>query len=60
MWHRDFPTDAREMFDVLAKALMIRAGGTVSLTSDEMRSAAETAAEIEWDSDKLTFRVERN
>lgn len=58
-FHRDFPEDAREMFDIVAKALMIRAGGVVLLTLAELRSAAETSAEIGWEADELTFRVER-
>ena len=61
MWHRDFPPDAREMWDVIAKALMIRAGGQVSLSDDELRRAADAQAEIDLSEDgDISFRVERN
>lgn len=60
MWHRDFPPDAREMWDVLAKALMIRAGGSVVATDDELRAAGDTQAEISLDDGVVAFRVERS
>lgn len=61
MRHRDFPSDAREMWDVLAKALMLRAGGSVTVAADERRRASDTQAEIEIDADgAITFRVERH
>lgn len=61
MWRRDFPEQATEMWDVLAKALMIRAGGNVILTADEIRQAADTQAEISLgDSGAIAFRVEMN
>lgn len=60
MWHRDFPPDTREMWDVVAKALMLRAGGSVELTAEELRSAAMVQAEIELASDgAIAFRAER-
>ncbi len=51
MWHRDFPDDAREMWDVMAKALMMRNGNSTILTAEELRTAAETQAEISLGSD---------
>ena len=60
MWHRDFPDDVREMWDVLAKALLIRAGGSVQIGVDEARAAADTQAEIELMQDgTILFIVER-
>lgn len=60
MPYRDFPPDAREMWDVLAKALMIRSGGSVSVGVDEARAAGDTQAEIELRPDgTIEFRVER-
>lgn len=62
-FHRDFPTDAREMWDVVAKALLLRfySGGEVILTQDQLRSAADTQAEIELKDDgSIGFRVERH
>lgn len=62
MWHRDFPPDAREMWDVMAKALMLRAQTrAVKITADELRAAADTQAEIEiGDNGSIRFRAERN
>lgn len=61
MWKRDFPYDAREMWDVLAKALMLRAGGNVTISHDELRCAATVQAEINLRADSsIEFRVERN
>lgn len=48
-WHRDFPPDTEEAWDMMAKALLIRLGGSVSLSELEMRQAAETACEIALD-----------
>lgn len=60
MWHRDFPPDASEMWDILAKALMIRAGGSITVPADEIRQAAQVQAEIELAEDgTISFRVER-
>jgi hypothetical protein len=60
MFKRDFPDDAREMWDVLAKALMLRAGGNVTVSASSLREAAETQAEIDLSDDgSVTFRVER-
>lgn len=59
-WHRDFPKGAREVWDVLAKALMIRAGGVAVVYEHELREAASTQAEIELgEHGEITFRVER-
>lgn len=61
MWHRDFPPDAREMWDVIAKALLIRIGAGVVITVGDLRAAADTQAEIELrDDGGVGFRVERN
>lgn len=61
MWHRDFPPQAQEMWDVLAKALLLRLGDYVHVSADELRVAKETAAEIELDSaGGIKFRIERN
>lgn len=63
MWHRDFPPDAREMWDVIAKALLLRigsAGSAVSISDAELRIAQETQAEIYLCGDgAILFRVER-
>lgn len=60
MWHRDFPSDAREMWDVIAKALMLREGGSVRLSAADLRAAAETQAEIELGPDgSIYFRAEQ-
>lgn len=60
MWHRDFPPEAREMWDLLAKALMIRCGGTVTVSANDLRAASDTQAEIEiGDEGSISFRVER-
>ena len=49
------------MWDVLAKALMIRAGGSVQVGLDEARIAGDVQAEIELLPDgTIEFRVERH
>jgi hypothetical protein len=63
MFHRDFPTDAREMWDVIAKALLLRFhnGCGVELTADQLRGAAETQGEIEFtESGSINFRIEQH
>ena len=60
MFKRDFPPDAIEMWDVIAKALMIHLGGSVCLSPLDLREAAATQAEIELLEDgSVYFRVER-
>lgn len=61
MWHRDFPDDARETWDIIAKALMLRVGGTMTLSGAELRIAANTQAEIELSDDgSIRFRAVSN
>jgi hypothetical protein len=61
MFHRDFPSDAHEMWDVLAKALMLRTGGVVTISAAELRAAASTQAEIELDDDgSIRLRAAHN
>ena len=61
MWHRDLPPDTSRLMDVIAKALMIRAGGSVRLTDAELHAAAVADSEIALDGDgSILFRVERN
>lgn len=49
------------MWDVLAKALMLREGGSVTVSKTEQRIAAETEAEIELLPDgTISLRVERH
>lgn len=62
MWHRDFPEQAKEMWEVLAKALMMQYANSVAFVSqDDLRQAAATQTEIEMKDDgSIHFRVERN
>ena len=61
MWHRDLPPDTSQVMDVIAKALMIRAGGSVRLTAAELHAGVAADSEISLDDDgSLLFRVERN
>jgi len=61
MWHRDLPADTdRDVLDIIAKALMIRLGASVTMSQDEMRAAAATQAEFNLEADgSVSFRVER-
>jgi hypothetical protein len=61
MWHRDLPDDSKpDAMDIIAKALMIRLGGSVTLTEDELRGAGSHQAEINMmDDGSLSFRIER-
>jgi hypothetical protein len=48
------------MWDVIAKALLLRTGNTVHIGADELRMAAGTQAEIELaDDGDIQFRIER-
>ena len=60
-WHRELPADsAKDILDIVAKALLLRAGGNVTLSGDEMRRAREVQAEFRrCDNGALSFRVER-
>ena len=58
-WHRDFPPQAHEMWDILAKALLLRGNGGVTITRHAIVTAQQTACEIELaDNGNLNFRVE--
>ncbi len=60
MFHRDFPCDAQEVWEVIAKALMLRTGAAVVISFDELRSAAATQAELGLDKGSLILRREMN
>jgi hypothetical protein len=61
MWHRDFPPEGREMWDILAKALLLRLGDYVHVSADELRVAREAAAEVEIDQfGGIRFRIVAN
>lgn len=62
MAHRNLPSDIEDdVLDIVAKALMIRLGSSVTISRDEMRQAGDAQAEFEIENDgSLTFRVERN
>lgn len=62
MTHRELPEDdARDILDMIAKALMIRAGGSVTISRDEMNNAALACAEYDLDPEtgEILFRIER-
>lgn len=49
-WHHDFPPEAKAMWDVVAKALLIRmAQGIVSIDQEELRIAARSRAMMRLD-----------
>jgi hypothetical protein len=62
MWHRDLPDNSKtDAMDIIAKALMIRLGGAVTLTEDELRAAGDRQAEFGIQDDgSVLFRVERH
>ncbi len=52
MWHRDFPPDAIEMWDVLMKAFMLKYGCHVdTFSADEIREASGVQAEVALNDD---------
>jgi hypothetical protein len=54
------PGTEKDILDIIAKALMLRAGGSVVLTENEREQAAAVQAEFEIDRyGALTFRIER-
>lgn len=59
-FHPDLPGETREVWDILAKALMLRVGGGVTVTKEELRNAASTPCEIALNDDgSITLRVAR-
>lgn len=60
-WHRDLPAGVRgDIMDIIAKVLLVRLGGSVSITSEEIHEAAATQAEYGYREGTLLFRVERH
>jgi len=59
-WHSDLPPGTEEMWDMIAKVMLLRAGGSVVIDKNELRRAAETPCQISYDADTGTanFRVE--
>lgn len=41
-WKTDFPKGTEEMWDIMAKSLLLRFGGSAHLTTSEMKQAAQT------------------
>lgn len=59
-FHRDFPPGAHEVWDILAKALMLRGEGSVLVTREELLKAKDTQCEVMLTLDGgIVFRVER-
>jgi hypothetical protein len=47
-FHHDFPEDAKEMWDIVAKALLLRLNeGVIVITKEELRQAARSEAFID-------------
>jgi hypothetical protein len=47
-FHDDFPPEVKEMWDIVAKALLLRlAEGLIVITKDELRKAARSQAFID-------------
>jgi hypothetical protein len=46
LWHDDLPPGTEEVWDMIAKALLLRLGGSVTLSEAELRVAGETACEV--------------
>ena len=59
MPHSDFPKGLEEMWDITAKAMLLRAGGAVRITQSELENASHTPCEIEMMEDlSIVFRME--
>lgn len=59
MTHDDFPRGTEEMWDITAKALLLREGGHVAISSSELEAAALSSCEIEMLEDgSILFCVE--
>ena len=58
-WHPDLPPGTEEVWDIVAKALLLRLGGSVTITRDEMHRACETPCLIAIDGcGAAHFRIE--
>lgn len=58
-WHKELPPDTAEVWDVTAKALLLRLGGAVVVSEAELMQAAATPCEIAIDDQgAFHFRVE--
>lgn len=55
----DFPRDLEDLWDITAKALMLRTGSIVRVTKEELEQAAAAACLIELlDDGSIIFRLE--
>lgn len=58
-WHSDLPRGTEEIWDIMAKALLLRLGGSVTVSEAEMAAAAETECQMAIaDGGVFRFRVE--
>jgi uncharacterized protein (UPF0216 family) len=58
MPHSDFPKGLEEMWDITAKAMLLRAGGAVYIERTELENAAKTPCEMEMLENGILFRME--
>lgn len=60
-WHKDLPPKTEQVWDIVAKAMLLKSGGSVVVTEAEMKTAAVTPCEIAIDSTGMFhFRIEHN
>lgn len=57
-WHSDLPPSTEEVWDMLAKVLMLRSGGPVAVSERELRNAAKVECEVALEKDG-TFHFRR-
>lgn len=48
-WHTELPPSTEEVWDIVAKVLLIRLGGSVCIPQEEARMASEASCEISMD-----------
>lgn len=59
IFHRDLPPMTEEVWDIVAKTLMLRVGGFVAITKQEIETAQATQATISLeDNGSIVFRIE--
>lgn len=57
-WHSDLPPSTEDVWDMLAKVLMLRSGGPIAVTERELKDAAKVECEVALEKDG-TFHFRR-
>lgn len=57
-WHTQFPPGTERLWDLMAKAFVLRLGGSANFSVEELRAADKTPFRMRLDADMLVFEVD--